>query len=86
MENESLATELLKEIKSSARRWFIIALIELIVILGLGSGFIWYMTLPSEEYSVEQDADHNSYNIVNTGEGDISNGTTKDNLQTPSNP
>ena len=35
MENEvhTLATELLHELKASAKRWFIIAVIELIVIL-----------------------------------------------------
>ena len=32
---ESLATELLHEVTMSARRWFIIAIIELVAIIGL---------------------------------------------------
>lgn len=32
MENENLATELLREVKASAKRWFIIAMVELGII------------------------------------------------------
>lgn len=64
MEDMSLASELLHEVKASARRWFIIALIELGLILSMAAGFVWYVTLPVEEtlteYSQEMDDVENS--------------------------
>lgn len=64
MEDMNLASELLHEVKASARRWFIIALIELGLILSMAAGFVWYVTLPVEEtlteYSQEMDDVENS--------------------------
>ena len=57
-ENMSLATELLHELKASAKRWFIVAMAELAIILAMAGLFIWYISLPVEEYSEE-------YNIEN---------------------
>lgn len=58
MDNETLATELLHEIKAGAKRWFIIAVVELGVILAMLIGFLWYISLPVEETSYyEQEAD-----------------------------
>ena len=85
MSEQNLATELLTEIKTSAKRWFIIAMVELLIILGLGVGILWYMTLPVEECSIEQEVGHNGYNLINTGEGDLYNGTTESDLQTQGN-
>ena len=49
--------ELLHEVKLSAKRWFAIAIIELIIILGMVAGIMWYMTLPTEEVtSYEQES------------------------------
>lgn len=67
-ENKTLATELLHEVKASAKRWFIIAIVELCVILAIVAGFLWYITLPVEEYTIEQDADDRSFNIINGGD------------------
>lgn len=50
MENsEKLATELLSELKASAKRWFIIALAELAIIISMVVGFLWYISLPIDE-------------------------------------
>ena len=46
METQTLATELLHELKASAKRWFIIAVIELFVIIAMAGGFVWYLSLP----------------------------------------
>lgn len=46
---EKLATELLHEVKTSAQRWFIVAIAELVLIVLLITGFLWYMSLPVEE-------------------------------------
>lgn len=59
MEQESLATELMHEIKASAKRWFIAFCIMVILELFTIVGFIWYISLPLEETSttITQDAD-----------------------------
>ena len=78
MENEvhTLATELLHELKASAKRWFIIAVIELIVILSMAGGFIWYLSLPVEEevVTIESDDNGNANYVGNDMTGAIYNG------------
>ena len=66
MEHETLATEMLREIKASSQRWFRIALIELLIILIMSLAFIWYISLPVDEYgyTIEQEAQDRSFNIV----------------------
>ena len=45
MNQDTLATELLQEIKASARRWFIVAMVELIAIVVL---IILLFVMPAE--------------------------------------
>ena len=71
---ESLAVELLHELKLSAKRRFIAFVIMVILEIGTILGFIWYISLPVEEYSVEQTTDSGGMNY-NIG-GDY-NGTTE---------
>lgn len=61
MEHETLATELLRELKASARRWFIIAIIELGIILAIVVGFLIYTGLPSEEVVIDGNDGSTSY-------------------------
>ena len=42
MEERSLAYEMLEEIKKSNKRWFTIAMIELVIIVGIVIGFFVY--------------------------------------------
>ena len=77
MENETLATELLHELKMSAKRWFIIAIVELIIICGITGAFLWYISLPLEEVTIEQEPDRNSFNNVG---GYINGIETEDNV------
>ena len=77
MENEvhTLATELLHELKASAKRWFIIAVIELFIILGIAGGFIWYLSLPVEDEVVSVESEDGNANYVgNDMTGAIYNG------------
>lgn len=75
MEVDSLATELLHELKSSAKRWFYIAMAELVVIAIL---ICLLLFVPSEEYSVEQEAkDTDNTQLIG---GDYY-GKTEDNIQ-----
>lgn len=74
----SLVYMLLLEVKSSAKRWFIIAMVELFIILGIVGGMIWYNSLPVEEISVENDEGNANY-IGNDMNGEIYNGKDKSN-------
>lgn len=80
MENETmpLATELLKEVQLSAKRWFIIAIVELLIILSMAGGFVWYLSLPVDEVVVENDEGNATY-VGNDLAGAIYNG--KDNSE-----
>lgn len=59
--NETLAMEMLRELKANAKRWFIISIIELVVIIFTIGIFITYLNTPEEEVIEEttytQDAD-----------------------------
>lgn len=52
MEKDSLALEMLKELKVNARRWFIIAIIELILLIGSNVG--WWIYESSFETVTEE--------------------------------
>lgn len=79
MEQDSLATELLKQIKADKKRWFIIALVELFIIFAITGIFIWYISLPVEDGNISQSADDNSYNQI-VG-GDVYGGETDNIVQ-----
>ena len=53
MDSETLATELLKEIKASAKRWFIAFLVMVGIEFATIAGFLWYISLPVEEVETE---------------------------------
>ena len=57
MEEHSLAYEMLQEIKKSNKRWFIIAIIELIMIISMVVGFFIY----ESQYSYELTEDTYQY-------------------------
>ena len=82
MENQSLATELLHEIKQKARRWFIAFCIMVVLEIATIVGFMWYITLPVEEYTYEQtreDIENNS-DVRQVIGGDYGNSESKSNL------
>ena len=73
MENDKLATELLHEIKATSRRWFIAFIIMCVLEIATITGFIWYISLPVEEITIENE-DGNANYIGNDMNGDIHNG------------
>lgn len=81
-EGMTLASEILAELKASARRWFIAFLVMLGIEIATVCGFLWYISLPMEETSVTQEADNASYNQV-VG-GDYNGGETDSNTQAQS--
>ena len=68
MDNEQFATELLREIKASARRWFIAFCIVVGLELCTIAGFLWYITLPIDETTIEQSADNDGNNSIIGGD------------------
>lgn len=60
---EQFATELLREIKTHSRRWFIAFLTVLMLWFTTIGLFIWYISLPIEEYDIVQDASRGEHNI-----------------------
>lgn len=54
MEERSLALEMLKEVKAQSKRWFIIAIIELIIIIITNAGWLIYNSQFEEITTDEQ--------------------------------
>lgn len=42
MEEKTLALEMLKELKAQSKRWFIIAIVELVLLVGSNIGWLIY--------------------------------------------
>ncbi len=81
----TLATELLHELKASAKRWFVAFVVMVILELATIAGFIWYISLPVEEYAEIYNEDGNANYIGNDMNGDLYNGTDKNLSETENN-
>lgn len=68
MDNQTLASEMLSELKASNRRWFIAFLVVLALWFATIGVFIWYVSLPVEENTVEQYTDGNANSIIGIGD------------------
>ena len=77
---EKMATELLREIKAQSKRWFIAFIAMTVLEVATIAGFLWYVSLPIEEVTIESE-DGNANYIGNDLNGDLNNG--KDNSKTP---
>lgn len=81
-ENTSLATELIRELKSTSKRWFIAFIVVLSLWFATIGGFIIYLSLPIEEttttesYVTQDDDDNGDNNYVG---GDNNVGSTDSN-------
>ena len=79
-EGMTLATEILYELKASARRWFIAFLIMVVVEAATIAGFLWYISLPIDETTISQEmSDIGSGDDIIQRIGDDYNGTNKTN-------
>lgn len=75
-EHETLATEIIRELKHQNRRMFVAMVIQLVIIVFIVVAFLWYVSLPMDEVVIENDEGNANY-IGNDLEGDLYNG--KDN-------
>lgn len=71
----TLATELLAELKASARRWFIAFLVMLGIEIATVAGFLWYISLPVDETVTVENDDGNANYIGGDVGGGVYNGT-----------
>ena len=73
MENQTLATELMKELTLSAKRWFYAFVVMVILEVCTIGGFMWYLSLPIDEVTIES-KDGNANYVGNDLTGAIYNG------------
>lgn len=83
MENQTLASEMLSELKASNRRWFIAFLIVLVLWFATIGVFFWYISLPVDETVVDQYTEGDANSIV--GIGDLNGNSSENYTQTESN-
>ena len=76
MDNDgmNLATEILQELKASARRWFIAFLVMVGIELATIGGFLWYISLPVDETVTVENEDGNANYVGHDLTGEINNG------------
>lgn len=72
-EGQTLATEIFRELKTSAQRWFIAFLLMIAAEVATIAGFLWYISLPVEEQQVQIENDSGNANYVGGNAGDIYN-------------
>lgn len=80
---ENLATELLHEVKLQSKRWFTAFIIVLILWFATIGAFLWYISLPIEEYDIDQVSEFNSQNQLKIIGGN-NYGETEGEVQTQS--
>ena len=74
MDDEKLALELLHELKSSCRRWFIAFIIAIVMLFATNFTWLYAWNLPTESESTTISSDDNSNANYINGQGDITNG------------
>ena len=82
MENETLATELLRELKAQSKRWFIISVIELILIICTNVGWLIYNAQfenITEQTTVDGGENGTATYLENSESGDIIYGENNEN-------
>lgn len=71
-EGTFLATEILAELKASARRWFIAFLLMLCIEIATIAGFLWYISLPVDE-TVTVENDEGNANYITGDSNEVTN-------------
>ena len=69
----TLATEILQELRASARRWFIAFIIMLCVEIATVGGFLWYLSLPADETVTVENDEGNANYIGGDVSGNVNN-------------
>lgn len=83
MENQTLASEMLSELKASNRRWFIAFIVVLALWFATIGVFFWYISLPVDEVTVDQYTEGDDNSLI--GIGDLYGEQAEGNTETESN-
>ena len=83
--NDSLATELLKEVKQSAKRWFYAFCIVTLMWFSTIGLFLWYISLPIEEETTTQELVSDESSDINQVGGDYDESKTDKDKEEKSN-
>lgn len=74
-EGTNLASEILAEVKKNSKRWFIAFIIMVILEIATVGGFLWYVSLPVEQETVQIENDTGNANYIGRDlSGDLYNG------------
>ena len=68
MEKETLATEVLHELKSNSRRWLIAFIVVLTLWIATLGAFLWYLTRRINRYSAGSRVEENANTIIGVGD------------------
>ena len=72
-EGTTLATEILQELRASARRWFLAFIIMLCIEIATVGGFLWYLSLPVDETVTVENDEGNANYIGGDVSGNVNN-------------
>ena len=72
MENQTLASEMLSELKAQNKRLFVAFIVVLALWFATIGVFIIYLSLPVEEYSVSQEVDGDTNQLIGIGDNYVS--------------
>ena len=76
-EGTSLASEILAEVKASAKRWFFAFCLMVVLEVATVAGFLWYISLPVDSEQVQIENDDGSANYIGRDlSGSLYNGET----------
>lgn len=73
-EGQTLATEILKEVQRSAKRWFIAFILMIMLEIATVAGFLWYISLPVDETVTVENDEGNANYIGGNLSGGVYNG------------
>lgn len=83
MEEKTLATELLHELKASSVRWFYAFIVVLCLWFATIAAFIIYLSLPIDEVTTEVTQDSEGDNNMMIGVGDYGTTNSEGYTETP---
>lgn len=83
--DNSLATELLHELKAQSKRWFIAFCVMVGLEIATIAGFMWYISLPSEDVSFDTEEGNATY-IGDNLMGDLNNGKNESDKENNTQP
>ena len=74
MEKDTLAMEILHELKATIKRLWITVVILIVLLFGTNLAWLYYWNLPDEEYTIRQETSDEGTNNYIGNDGDIMEG------------